>query len=199
MVLQTVPLCANFTLVFIFYLYLCLSSCVVLRILHCPLSGPDLAYISLLIIFCIIEYVTNKKPWNFQYISPQNIPPEVWGLSRYILTIFSRALKSFWVGVSPRCYCMDVIVVFQCLSDIRVMNSDLDWCKRGLQFLQCHAWVITGWVLAMLLEEFWKVKPFLGRFIFFFFFFGDNGSHCVSDFCPNVLCFHMLSVFPCPY
>ncbi len=38
-----------------------------LCILHCPLSGPDLIYISLLIIFCIIEYVTNKKnlePWN---------------------------------------------------------------------------------------------------------------------------------------
>ncbi len=31
-----------------------------LHILHCPLSGPDLIYISLLIIFCIIEYVTNK-------------------------------------------------------------------------------------------------------------------------------------------
>ncbi len=26
--------------------------------LHCPLSGPDLYFI--LIIFCIIEYVTNK-------------------------------------------------------------------------------------------------------------------------------------------
>ncbi len=35
------------------------------NILHCPLSGPDLTYISLLIIFCIIEYVTNKTldPW----------------------------------------------------------------------------------------------------------------------------------------
>ncbi len=42
-------------------LYLCIFSCVVLRLLHCPLSGPDLIYISLLIIFCIIEYVTNKK------------------------------------------------------------------------------------------------------------------------------------------
>ncbi len=49
-----------FFLIFIFYLYLCLSSCVVSHILHCPLSGPDLTYISLLIIFCIIEYVTNK-------------------------------------------------------------------------------------------------------------------------------------------
>ncbi len=43
-----------------FNLYLYIYSCVVLRILHCPLSGPDLIYISLLIIFCIIEYVTNK-------------------------------------------------------------------------------------------------------------------------------------------
>ncbi len=42
-------------------LYLCIFSCVVLHILHCPLSGPDLIYISLLIIFCIIEYVTNKR------------------------------------------------------------------------------------------------------------------------------------------
>ncbi len=32
-----------------------------LRILHYPLSGPDLIYISLWIIFCIIVYVTNKK------------------------------------------------------------------------------------------------------------------------------------------
>ncbi len=47
-----------------FYLYIC--SCVVLLLynfysLHCPLSGPDLIYISLLIIPCIIYHVT-KKP-----------------------------------------------------------------------------------------------------------------------------------------
>ncbi len=30
-------------------------------LLHCPLSGPDLIYISLLIIPCIIYYVTNKE------------------------------------------------------------------------------------------------------------------------------------------
>ncbi len=44
------------------------STCILLlHILHCPLSGPDLIYIPLLIITCIIEYVTNKKknlePW----------------------------------------------------------------------------------------------------------------------------------------
>ncbi len=51
-------------LFYFFYLYLCLSSCVVLHILHCPLSRPDLTYISLLIILCIIEYETNKKTLN---------------------------------------------------------------------------------------------------------------------------------------
>ncbi len=34
--------------------------------LHCPLSGPVLIYISLLIIYCIIEYVTNKRTWNLE-------------------------------------------------------------------------------------------------------------------------------------
>ncbi len=32
--------------------------------LHCPLSGPDLTYISLLIIPCIIYHVTNKETLN---------------------------------------------------------------------------------------------------------------------------------------
>ncbi len=32
--------------------------------LHCPLSEPVLIYISLLIISCIIEYVTNKRTLN---------------------------------------------------------------------------------------------------------------------------------------
>ncbi len=34
--------------------------------LHCPLSGPVLIYISLLIISCIIEYVTNKRTLNLK-------------------------------------------------------------------------------------------------------------------------------------
>ncbi len=34
---------------------------IIFIILHCPLSGPDLIYISLLIIPCIIYYVTNKE------------------------------------------------------------------------------------------------------------------------------------------
>ncbi len=47
------------TLLFIFiYIFSFFNS------LHCPLSGPDLNYISLLIIPCIIYHVTIKKPWT---------------------------------------------------------------------------------------------------------------------------------------
>ncbi len=62
-VLHILFCCTFYSLFFIifYYLYLFTLSCVVLHILHCPLSGPDLTYILLLIIFCIIEYVTNTK------------------------------------------------------------------------------------------------------------------------------------------
>ncbi len=54
---------------FFTYIYIYICSCVVLLLynfysLHCPLSGPDLIYISLLIIPCIIYYVTNKETLN---------------------------------------------------------------------------------------------------------------------------------------
>ncbi len=47
-------LCYVSSFIFIFYFYF---------FLHCPLSGPVLTYISLLIIPCMIVYVTNK-PWT---------------------------------------------------------------------------------------------------------------------------------------
>ncbi len=62
-----------FTLYFSFLpIYIC--SCVVLLLynlysLHCPLSGPDLIYISLLIIPCIIYYVTNKETLNLKTLN----------------------------------------------------------------------------------------------------------------------------------
>ncbi len=55
-----------FLIIFILYLYLYIFSSVVLHFLHYPLSGPDLTYISLLIISCIIEYVTNKQTLNLE-------------------------------------------------------------------------------------------------------------------------------------
>ncbi len=59
------------------YIYIYIYSCVVLLLynliltlffysLHCPLSGPDLTYISLLIIPCIIYHVTNKETLNLE-------------------------------------------------------------------------------------------------------------------------------------
>ncbi len=67
-VLHNLFYCTFYPLFFriIFNLYLYISSCVVLHILHCPLSGPDPIHISLLIIFCIIEHVTNKQTLNLE-------------------------------------------------------------------------------------------------------------------------------------
>ncbi len=46
------------------YLYLCIFSCVCIPY-NCTVHGADLTYISLLVIFCIIVYVTNTnfKSW----------------------------------------------------------------------------------------------------------------------------------------
>ncbi len=51
------------TYIYIYSPVLC--SIFYLIFLHCPLSGPVLTYISLLIIPCMIVYVTNKQePWT---------------------------------------------------------------------------------------------------------------------------------------
>ncbi len=42
------------------YLYLCMFSCVCIWY-NCTVHGADLTYMSLLVIFCIIVYVTNKN------------------------------------------------------------------------------------------------------------------------------------------
>ncbi len=62
----------HFTLFLFLPIYIC--SCVVLLLysfysLHCPLSGPDLIYISLLIVPCIIYHVTNKETLTFTVIN----------------------------------------------------------------------------------------------------------------------------------
>ncbi len=55
----------HFLFLFLFFTIYMLLCCVTFIsffiLLHCPLSGPDLMYISLLIIPCIIYYVTNKE------------------------------------------------------------------------------------------------------------------------------------------
>ncbi len=48
--------------------------------LHCPLSGPVMIYISLLIISCIIEYVMNKRTLNLVLVCYQLLKPPLLGL-----------------------------------------------------------------------------------------------------------------------
>ncbi len=50
-----------FSFLTIYMLLCCVTFISFFILLHCPLSGPDLMYISLLIIPCIIYYVTNKE------------------------------------------------------------------------------------------------------------------------------------------
>ncbi len=53
------------TLTYIYIYSLVLCFIFYFTFLHCPLSGPVLTYISLLIIPCMIVYVTNnKEPWR---------------------------------------------------------------------------------------------------------------------------------------
>ncbi len=59
-----------FTFYFSFFTYIYMLLCcyfyIIFILLYCPLSGPDLIYISLLIIPCIIYYVTNKETLNLE-------------------------------------------------------------------------------------------------------------------------------------
>ncbi len=60
-----------FTYIYIYALVWCYSYIIFVIFffyysLHCPLSGPDLTYISLLIIPCIIYHVTNKETLNLE-------------------------------------------------------------------------------------------------------------------------------------
>ncbi len=64
-----IPLHILLLFIFFYHIYalvLCYFLYFYFILLHCPLSGPDLIYISLLIIPCIIYYVTNKQTLNLQ-------------------------------------------------------------------------------------------------------------------------------------
>ncbi len=60
--------CYTFYSLFLFF-YLYIYNIYNFYSLHCPLSGPDLIYISLLIIPCIIYHVTNKETLTFTVIN----------------------------------------------------------------------------------------------------------------------------------
>ncbi len=72
------------------YTLLCYVSSFILFFLHCPLSGPVLTYISLLIIPCMIVYVTNKQePWTL------NLEPRSWMDFQLLLFIYYSVNYSF--------------------------------------------------------------------------------------------------------
>ncbi len=81
--------CTFYSLFLFFYHIYALVLCYfyiifIFILLHCPLSGPDLIYISLLIIPCIIYYVTNKETLNLDPHSSQiwfiHLHIQVWHL-----------------------------------------------------------------------------------------------------------------------
>lgn len=102
----------------------------------------------------------------------------------------------FWVRVSPRTSFMDAIFVFQCLSDSGVMNSDLDWCKRRLQFLQCHPWVfVTSWMSHHCTWRNFRRSTTSGKvWHYASFFLMDNGFHC--GFSESKCLWNSLQPFP---
>ncbi len=58
----------SFSPIFI-YILLCYVSLIIFLFFYFPLSRPVLTYISLLIIPCMIVYVTNnKEPWTYSFI-----------------------------------------------------------------------------------------------------------------------------------
>ncbi len=71
----------------------------ILFFLHCPLSGPVLTYISLLIIPCMIVYVTNnKEPWTFF--------PLFW--KKYLM----KSQKSQnWQVHEKQCFCLQCLAL----------------------------------------------------------------------------------------
>ncbi len=98
------------TLFFIFLFYYIFYS------LHCPLSGPDLTYISLLIIPCIIYHVTNKETLNLDLVqvslSLSRAPPPDGAPALSLVLLLQMALQQIHplfksLSLSPSCSSYD--------------------------------------------------------------------------------------------
>ncbi len=64
--------------------------------LHCPLSGPVLTYISLLIIPCMIVYVTNKQePWTLEPYFHFEVNAPIPNLPKFIYVRANHSSSSF--------------------------------------------------------------------------------------------------------
>ncbi len=109
-------------------------------LLHCPLSGPDFTYISLLIIPCIIYYVTNKQ--TLTLMSHSNVDDNE--SSCTLLCCFLRLVPLRWRSLTHG----EVL----CLSDIRLRPPAVDWWPPSLT--DCRRRVVsTAWWQRVPLED----------------------------------------------
>ncbi len=88
--------------------------------LHCPLSGPVLTYISLLIIPCMIVYVTNKRePWTLN-LEVNGVPKQPdYKLSSEYLPLCSEQTHSYRFGSTWGWVNDDRIFIFGCTVSLR--------------------------------------------------------------------------------
>ncbi len=116
-----------------------------LRILHCPLSWPDLIYISLLIIFCIIEYVTNK--WTLNLLDTQvfvhNISKCFPKFSNWIIWTNNFTLNNISQVPSMHCSLKTFYVIIKILSLFYWLNLCCCCCHSHLAFMWIRVHIFT--------------------------------------------------------
>ncbi len=101
--------------------------------LHCPLSGPDLIYISLLIIPCIIYYVTNKETLNLELLNT-------------ILVTYQRNTKINSHNIDF-CKCCDTVMLGHFYFLLTLLISPL---TLSLNSLCCCIWYHMVWYIVII-------------------------------------------------
>ncbi len=141
--------------------YIC--SCVVLLLniffcilLHC-LSGPDFIYISLLIIPCIIYYVTNKETFNLVDVKDQRRMDRLVRDDRKatVTQITTRYNQDMQNTISERTTHRTLKQMgFSSRRPHRVPLLSAKNRKQSLQFTQAHQnWTIEDWKNVALSDE----------------------------------------------
>ncbi len=110
---------------------LCCVSSFIFIFLHCPLSGPVLTYISLLIIPCMIVYVTNKQePWTLKKKQSNSDPVIKTITHTCVSTLLSNPIIdtasffSFNLSENPASNCA-----------LFVNGSVVEWSEQRTEFL----------------------------------------------------------------
>ncbi len=167
---------------------------VIFILLHCPLSGPDFTYISLLIIPCIIYYVTNKETLNLETILIKTsacvlllVPSPHWtrgGIPRLIITrasgrVIPSCLNVIWERFTWRVSVL--ILIFQSDSNAAgkpCVHSHIRTKRPGLNTLSkttAPAWywsftqaLLLGELIRIILKEKQPLMIVIGRYYHWF-------------------------------